>query len=50
MLEMNEGDIRRTLEVQRLLVEQGEFGVPWPALVASALAERHNGPGQSNLP
>jgi predicted nucleic acid-binding protein len=39
-LEMSEEDIRRALEVQALLVEHGKVGVPWPALLVAAVAER----------
>jgi predicted nucleic acid-binding protein len=41
MLAMDDADVRRALEVQRLLVERGAFDVPWPALVVAAVAERH---------
>jgi len=40
VLEMNEADTRRALEVQALLVERGEYGTPWAALVVAAVAER----------
>ena len=40
-LEMLEADIQRAREVQALLVERGEFGVAWTALVVAAVAERH---------
>jgi len=41
LLEMNEADVRRALEVQALLVERREYGIPWPALLVAAVAERH---------
>jgi predicted nucleic acid-binding protein len=41
-LEMSEADVRRALEVQALLVERGDFGPPWVALVVAAVAERHD--------
>jgi predicted nucleic acid-binding protein len=41
MLEMSEVDVRRALEVQALLVERGEFRVPWAVLLVAAVAERH---------
>ncbi len=41
VLEMSEADFRRALEVQALLVERGEYGVPWTALLVAAVAERH---------
>jgi predicted nucleic acid-binding protein len=41
-LEMSEADVCRALELQALLVERGEFGVPWTTLMVAAVAERHN--------
>jgi predicted nucleic acid-binding protein len=41
VLETSEVDLRRAAQVQALLVERGEFGVTWPALVIAAVAERH---------
>jgi predicted nucleic acid-binding protein len=41
LLEMSEADMRRALEVRRLLVERGDYRVPWAALVVAAVAERH---------
>jgi len=41
LLEMGEADVRWALEVQALLVERKEYGVPWPALMVAAVAERH---------
>jgi predicted nucleic acid-binding protein len=40
MLPMSEVDVRRALEVQALLAEHKECGVPWPALLVAAIAER----------
>jgi predicted nucleic acid-binding protein len=40
VLEMSEADLRRALEVQALLGERGEHGVPWPTLLVAAVAER----------
>jgi predicted nucleic acid-binding protein len=41
LLEVNDADLQRALEVQSLLVEHGEVAVAWPALVVAAVAERH---------
>jgi predicted nucleic acid-binding protein len=41
VLDVTDADIRRALEVQRLLVDQGQFGVPPAVLVVAAVAERH---------
>jgi predicted nucleic acid-binding protein len=41
LLDMSETEVRRALEVQALLVERGEFMVPWAALLVAAVAERH---------
>jgi len=38
LLEMGDVDLRRALEVQALLAERGELGVPWPALLVAAMA------------
>jgi len=40
VLEMTEAHFRRALEVQGLLVERGQFGVTWTALIVAAVAER----------
>jgi predicted nucleic acid-binding protein len=40
-LPMSEVDVRRALEVQVLLVEREESGVPWTALLTTAVAERY---------
>jgi predicted nucleic acid-binding protein len=34
-------DLRRALEVQRLLADDGRHRAGWPALVVAAIAERH---------
>ena len=41
VLETTGADFRRAAEVQALLVERGDFGVAWPALLVAAVAERH---------
>jgi predicted nucleic acid-binding protein len=41
VLDMSEADVRRALEVQALLAQSEEFGVPWVALLIAAVAERH---------
>jgi len=40
-LETTDGDLRRALEIQRLLGESGQYGVGWHAMVVAAVAERH---------
>lgn len=40
-LHTTDADLRRALEVQRLLGEAGQYGVGWQAMVVSAVAERH---------
>ena len=40
-LQTTDGDLRRALEVQRLLIEAGQHGVRWQAMVVAAVAERH---------
>jgi predicted nucleic acid-binding protein len=42
LLEMTDTDLRRALHVQRLLVERGEYGVPWPTFLVAAVGERHS--------
>jgi predicted nucleic acid-binding protein len=41
LLDTTDGDLRRALDVQALLVEAGHHGVPWPAILVAAIAERH---------
>jgi predicted nucleic acid-binding protein len=40
-LTTDDADLRRALEVQRLLADDGRLRVGWPALVVAAVAERH---------
>jgi predicted nucleic acid-binding protein len=40
-LTTEDADLRRALEVQRLLADDGRLRVGWPALVVAAVAERH---------
>ena len=41
VLDTSTEDFRRAADVQTMLVERGELGVAWPALVVAAVAERH---------
>jgi Predicted nucleic acid-binding protein, contains PIN domain len=40
-LPTDDADLRRALDVQRLLADEGYHPVPWAALVVAAVAERH---------
>jgi predicted nucleic acid-binding protein len=41
VLDMNESDVRRALDVQAMLADGGQFSVPWAVLLVAAVAERH---------